>query len=216
MSDKFEDTSFRLNRVVMGFSSFTNPGKNGTAAHKDKYDRYSITAIIEPGSDNYKKIAAAIVKAAKSKFSEKADARIKGFKAEGKQKFCFLAGDRRTGEDGEVYPGFAGKFALAAANKGRPTLLDRSRTDVEDSENIQKLFYAGATVNLVVDVYARADGFPGIFCQLKGIQHVAHGERLGGGGGRVAKKDEFEDLGDPDESESGDDLVGAMDDDIPF
>lgn len=212
MADGTKDTTqgtgvlLKLKNVRLGVAFLLKPSEKGS---------YWLNAIIDPGSELYKQITAALKQAAKNKFGDDADKKLKVYASNGGQQMCFLSGERRLDKSGDPYPGTEGKFVLTASNKTRPTLLNRRGVEVSEGE-IAKLFYGGARYNLSVEIYCAENGkFKGAFCQVRGVQFVEHGERLGGGaGGGIANKSEFEDLGDPDGGTEGDDLTGG--DDIPF
>lgn len=206
---------------------------------KDKYDRHSANFAMDPGGrplhkvleyysdsdkqpkaeaalkkaaadgSNYAKVVLAILQAAQAKWGKKYIAVLKSLVA--KNDVCLRDGDLKPDTTG--YPG---NYILSAVNYSRPTLLTRNRDDVIKEEG--SLLYSGSHPIAVVEIWAQdnqAKGWKRVNCQLQGVQEYKPGEKIGGG--RVAKKDEFDDLGDPDEPQaSDDDLVGGGDDDNPF
>lgn len=206
---------------------------------KDKYDRYSAALLMPPGKfefpavlkvleddakreaglkalktaadggDNYAKVVLAVVAVAKAKWQGKWLATLKSLYA--KDDLCLHNGDNKPD-----LAGYPGNYYVSATNQSRPTLLDRNRNDIE--EKSPALLYSGCYPVAVVEIWAQDNpqkSWKRVNCQLQGLQHYKEGERTGGGG-RVADKNEFDDLGDPDESSNADDLVGGGDDDIPF
>lgn len=205
---KRQDVELKLKNVRL--SACFLPGKQG----------YFIVALTDKGSEQYKQAAAAVMEAAKAAYGEKAAAMVKQFSGAGSQKMCFLPGESRVDNNGDPFPGTEGKFTIAASNKTRPLLLlaDKTEVDAADEATMAKYFYSGGIYNVNLAVYAanfrskEGQQITGLFASLKGVQFVRHQERLGGGA-RIASKDEFDDVSDPDAA-GADDLTGG--DDIPF
>lgn len=205
---------------------------------KDKYDRHSANFAMDPGGrplnkviefyaddekrpkaeaalkkaaaegNNYAAVVLAIIQVAKAKWGNKWLSTLKALVA--KDDICLRNGDNKPDVTG--YPG---NYILSAVNYSRPTLLTRNREDVTKEEG--SLLYSGSHPIALVEIWAQdnpSKGWKRINCQLQGVQEYKPGEKIGGG--RVAKKDEFDDLGDPDEAQTDDDLVGGGDDDTPF
>lgn len=150
--------------------------------------RHSATFLVEPGSENDKKINAAILEAAKEKWTkpgqaEKQIAALKG----NSNKYCYQSGDLKD------YDGFQGMMALSSHRKatdGAPTILDSNKAPL--AQNSGKLF-GGCYVDAVIDIYAQAGEFSGIRSGLRGVQFRRTGDSFGGAG--KATEDDFEDLG---------------------
>lgn len=203
---------------------------------KDKYDRHSANFAMDPGNmgfgkvldfyaddakrgkaeaalqkaagegNNYAKVVLAIIEVAKNKWGNKYVAVLKSLAA--KDDIALRNGDNKPD-----VAGYPGNYILSAVNQSRPTLLTRNKQDVEKEEG--SLLYSGSHPIAIVEIWAQdnpAKGWKRINCQLQGVQEYKPGERIGGG--RIAKKDEFDDLGDPDQAQTDDDLVGAGDDDV--
>ena len=172
---------------------------------KDKYGRYSATLIVAPKDENYNKIVAAIKQVAKAKWGDKAEATLKTLFA--KDDVCLHDGNNKPD-----LAGYPGNYYLSCTNQNRPTLLNRAREDIDESSG---LLYSGCYPVALVEIWAQdnpAKGWKRINCQLQGLQHYKDGERFAGG--RIANKDEFDDLSNLDDE--GDDLVGGSGDDSPF
>src|SRR5690606_25042732 len=158
-----------------------------------------------PNDDNYNKIVAAIKHVAKAKWGDKAEDTLKPMYA--KDDVCLHAGNNKPD-----LVGYHAKYYSTSVTQNRPTVQNRAREDIDESSG---LLYSGCYPVALVEIWAQdnpAKGFKRINCQLKGLQHYKDGERFAGG--RIATKDEFDDLSNlEDES---DDLVGGSGDDSPF
>ena len=161
---------------------------------------YSAAYPIDPDGRNAKLIEEAIEKAGKEKWKEKAPAILANLKKKGDR--CYHEGDL-TNDEGEVYQGFEGMYALNSSRQqkdGRPSLYGRDPKMGQLTEADGAL-YGGCFVNAVVDIWAQ-DNANGkrINCQLQGIQFVKDGEAFGGGG--VASVDDFDELEEIDDDTS--------------
>jgi hypothetical protein len=187
----------KLNDVRL---SFPNLWKAKEFKPGDGKFRYDATFLIEPDSENDKKIRAAIKKAAEDKFN-KPEAAAKFVKSiEGNSnKFSYQDGDLKS------YDGYEGMMYLACHSKVRPLVIDRRPKLPDGSPNILTEAdgkpYAGCYVNATVEIYCITEGNPGVFASFTGVQFVRDGDAFGGG--TAAKADDFDDLGDS----SDDDLV---------
>lgn len=95
----------------------------------------------------------------------------------------------RDGDD-ESYAGFAGNMYVSARTRRRPTVVDRDRTPLTESDD---KIYSGCIVNAVLRVWPQDNNFgKRINCSLEAVQYVAPGERFGAKSVDVTS--EFEDL----------------------
>jgi len=156
--------------------------------------KFKATFLIEKDSPQIKAVEAAIKAAATEKWGAKADAIIKGVRAN-PNKFCFQDGDTKD------YDGYEGMMALSASSKSRPLLLDRDKNQLVEADGRP---YAGCYVNASLEVFAYTNSGNGISAALKGVQFAKNGDAFGGGA--PASPDDFDDLG-VDEEET-DDLAG--------
>jgi len=153
--------------------------------------RYNATFLVTPGSDNDKKIRAAIKAVADEEYGKKADANLAAW-ANNPQKFCYLDGNTKE------YEGYEGMMYLSCHRKqkdGPPTLLDRDKSPLGQASGRP---YAGCYVHALVQIYAQSGQNAGIRAAFSGIQFNEDGDSFGGGA--PASPDSFEDLGVPEES----------------
>jgi hypothetical protein len=136
---------------------------------------YRASFLMEPDSDNKKKLDAAIKEVAVAKWAAKADGLLAGILPNG-QKCCLVDGNTKT------YNGYAGNFALSSTRDqtaGKPKVVDRNKS-VELTAADGKL-YGGCYVNAVVDIWAQDNQFgKAIRATLVTVQFVKDGESFGG------------------------------------
>lgn len=116
-------------------------------------------------------------------------------------KKCYRDGDMKLDKGGNVVEEYAGNMYIVAKNGKPPRLLTQSRVEVTEPKQIYTLFYSGARLDLVVDVYAldKPGQGKGLFATLLGVQHRADDEVFGGGG--RASADDFGEVEVPAEEE---------------
>jgi len=99
--------------------------------------------------------------------------------------------DRLALHDGDSkadYDGFAGNQFVAARSKMRPTVVDRDRTPLAESDGRP---FAGCYVDAIIELWAQDNNYGRrINASLSGVQFRRDGDRFGGGG--VARADEFD------------------------
>lgn len=114
-------------------------------------------------------------------------------------KKCYRNGDLRVNKSGDVYEGYEGVFYVTAKNKARPTLVDRDRSPLTESDGRP---YSGCYANVYIDVYALTDPKKkGVHATMKGVQFVRDGDAFGSAA--PASADDFDDLS----GGAGDDLI---------
>jgi hypothetical protein len=151
--------------------------------------RHSATFLVEPDSANHKAIEAAILQAAKEKWTKPGQAEKQIAAMRGNtNKFCYQSGDLKD------YDGFAGMMYLAGHRKetdGAPKLLDNDKSELKNNGRL----FAGCYVNAVVEIYAQDGENSGIRCGLMGIQYARIGDSFGGAS--QAKDDDFDAIETP-------------------
>ena len=112
--------------------------------------------------------------------------------------------DKRCLKDGDEseYEGYADHWSIKAASKKRPTVIDRDKSQLADSDGV---LYAGCYVNAIIDLWVQDNKYgKRVNANLYGVQFVKDGEAFGMG--PVDVTDDFEDLQDLDDLESGEDV----------
>lgn len=169
----------KLNNVRLAFPSlFEAKTVNGEGD-----PRFSAVFLIDAKDPQLDTIRSTLKKAAQEKWGEKWEAVYT--QLEKQLKICLHDGDEKAD-----YEGFPGNFFLNAANKVRPTVIDRDRSALVQSDGRP---YAGCYVNAVVDVWAMDNNFgKRINASLSGVQFLRDGDAFAGGG--VASASDFDDI----------------------
>lgn len=147
------------------------------------------------------KVRDAILEACIDKFGEKAGQKLFDRIIDNPEKCCYRDGDEYTDDEGKVRDGYEGNWYIAANSLKKPLLIDRARDEVGEEEG---LIISGNYANVKIDIYAyehKKSKSRGVTAQLMGIQFVAEGEPLGGGG-RRANADDFDELDEDDEDDA--------------
>lgn len=150
--------------------------------------RHSACFILTPGDANCAAIKKALTEAATEKWKDKAKTVITKLIEE--NRVCYMTKEK-TNASGETYQGFEGSHSISASNKARPTVINRDRSPLVESDGKP---YAGCYVNAVIEVWAQDNQWGRrLNASLKGIQFVRDGDAFGGG--TVVQADAFDDLG---------------------
>lgn len=151
--------------------------------------RHSASFLIEPGSANAKAIGAAILAAAKEKWTKpgQAEKMIESFRGNS-NKFCYQNGDLKD------YDGYQGMMYIGSNRKqsdGQPLIIDRNKAPLTAASGKP---YGGCYVNATIDIYAQDGENSGIRSGLLAIQFNRDGDSFGGAS--KGEADDFEDLGE--------------------
>ena len=151
------------------------------AAKPGDKPKYGAAFIFGKDHPALKELSAAVVKAAKARWADKADDMLKQLKAA--DRLPVHSGDAKASS-----AGYAGNYYLNAGNLIRPLVLDSNKTPLAAADGKP---YSGCFVNVMLEVWAQ-DNQHGkrINASLLGVQFVRDGERLAGGS--VATADDFE------------------------
>ncbi len=142
--------------------------------------KYLGRLILEPTHPDVAKIRAAMATVAQEKFGPNYQAVIGAL---GADFVCLRDGNRNLDDAGNIRPGYAGNLFVAASNKDKPTVVDRTVDPATGKAKVLQANegrpYHGCKVNALIDIYAMTEP-KGVFCTLRGLQFFADGERLGG------------------------------------
>ena len=155
-------------------------------AIQDGEPSFSASFILTPDNPGIKVLNDAFIKVAKEQWGDKADAILKGLKAQ----------DRLALHDGATksqYQGYEGNFFVSTRSKTRPSVFDRNRAPLQEQDGKP---YSGCYVNASIELWAQDNKQFGkrINAQLRGVQFLRDGDAFAAGS--PASEDEFADLGD--------------------
>lgn len=211
MSEK-EQNDPRTVQLKMVRLSFTDGLKDKKAAVRDGKEKHSVNLIVVQADDgtplgkkaaaeferNEAKIFAAMGAACDQQWG-KADAYV-AISQDDAKRCAFRKGERFKNEEGEIYKGYEGNWAISASGpRGgqlRPKMFDRHKRQVEEKD-ILDVCYGGAYSDAIVSFYGTNEGGRGVFCSVEAIRSRQEGERIGGGGW-TGSVDEFDDIDDGD------------------
>lgn len=102
--------------------------------------------------------------------------------------------DRLALHDGDTKPsldGYDGNLFINARNKAKPTVVDRGRKELTESDGKP---YAGCYVNVILEFWAQDNQYgKRVNASLGGVQFYADGDAFSGG--RPADAGDFDDIG---------------------
>ncbi len=133
--------------------------------------------LITPGSENDKKVRAAINTAAKGQWKEKA-VQVLGEIKLNSNKFCYTDGNLKSS-----YDGYPGNWVLAAkryVKDGPVKVIDQLKQDLPADSGKP---YSGCYVDAKVELWAQQNKWgAGMRCTLIVVQFRADGDAFGGSG----------------------------------
>lgn len=160
--------------VVIGFEPdvFVAKARQGDNA------AFSAKFAVELGSENEKKIEAAMLAAATMKWKDAAPGILAKLKSERRVAY---QPEAPLDKDGKPYSAFMGKGAISTRNapSKKPALFDTDGNDILMDEG---QFYAGARVHASIEFWAQDSAEYGrrINCNIRAVKQYKDGERLGG------------------------------------
>jgi len=165
--------------------------------------QFQATFLLDPSDSEHAASIKVIKRSAKKVLVEAFGEIPKGFKR------CFGLADKHPKKS--QYDGYKGMFYLATGNSTKPTLVDRKRRDLEESDGV---LYAGCYVNTNVTLWTfdHPKGGKGLAANLRIIQFVQDGEAFGNAPAKADEELEDVEIGDDasdddwDEDEDEDDL----------
>lgn len=166
-----------LENVRMPFESIYEPSVPRGAKPNTK-PAYSARYVIEPGSDNERRIKDAIAKEAEEKWPGKGAQVLRKINED--KKSMFLEGEY-CNADGEVYGGFEGTYSLGTrSEKLKPSVKNRFNEDVLPGQ--PQAPYAGSHVHVAVNIWAMDHETWGrrIGAVTQSVMFVSDGEPMGG------------------------------------
>lgn len=175
----------KLNNVRLSFPSlFEKAQFNGVET------KFEATFLLnkQDDADQIEKIEQAIDKIAKDHFKGKPPKGIK---------LCLADGDEKD------YDGYENHMSFKAASNKRPTLIDRDKTPLAESDGV---LYAGCYVNAIVDFWVQDNQYgKRINSNLLGVQFYRDGDEFGSGDSTDVAND-FDSFDDFDENDDSDDI----------
>lgn len=106
-------------------------------------------------------------------------------------KKCYRDGDKKFDKGGNPIEEYVGHMYVVAKNAKPPKLFNQSRVEIslDDKKTIYTLFYSGAHLDLVLNVFTSEREGKGVFAELLGAQFRKDGDVFAGGGGRATSDD---------------------------
>ena len=146
-------------------------------------EKFGATFLIEKDDKQAKVLKDAIKAVAEEKFGKNLPKSLK---------YCLVDGDEKD------YDGYANMWAIKASTKKRPTVIDRQKSPVVESDGT---VYAGCYVNASIDIWAMDNSYgKRILASLNGVQFFKDGDSFSSGGNVLDDFDSFDD-GEDDDSD---------------
>jgi hypothetical protein len=172
-------TELMLHNVRLSFPTIWTPREYEIG---DGKPRWSATFLIEPGSDNDKRIRAAIKAEAAEAWKDKANGKLAEYTGNS-QKMCYLDGS----PGGQPkYDGYEDRWALTThrqqntvnGTQEAPLIIHRNKAPLTERDGV---VYGGCYVNAKVSIYAQTGQNPGVRGSFSAIQFWAAGDAFSAG-----------------------------------
>ena len=188
----------KLQQVRLSFPQIWKP----KSFEEGRDAQFQATFLLDPSDSEHAKSIKEIKRAAKKVLVEAFGEVPAGFKR------CFGLADKHPKK--KEYDGYKGMFYISCGNTNRPTLVDRKRRDLEESDGV---LYAGCFVNSNITLWTfdHPKGGQGLAANLRIIQFYNDGEAFGNA---PAKADEELDDVDIEDSGADDDWDDTQEDDL--
>ena len=189
----------KLTNVRLSFPQIWRPKKFS----ENREPTFQASFLLDPSNSDHAASIKEIKVAAKKILIEAFGEVPSGFKR------CFGLADKHPKK--KEYDGYKGMFFLATGNSTRPTLVDRKRQDLEESDGV---LYAGCFVNTNVTLWTfdHPEGGRGIAANLRIIQFYSDGEAFGNASAKADEELEDVEGGDDTADDDWDDADEADDD----
>lgn len=220
--------------------SFTDSLETASPTVEGGVPKHTTNVLVVTGSpnekDNKAKIMSAMRAACMLEFGDDKADFFKVISEDNPMRVSYRKGERfKNSETQEVYSGYAGNMVIAGAGPGgskkpkRPKLFDRRKRVLREQatpeqiaagktfevKDISDIFYSGAICDVKVSFYCvsgKDKGGNGLFATLEAIRSHEEGERMAGGRAVQTNEDEFDDLEDDDDLDTGSTSVAAASD----
>lgn len=149
--------------------------------------KYSADFILDPSSDDWKKVMQSVMQAAQEKWGDNAQAVLQMCQSDRKLR-CFGNGAEKLDKKSfKPYDGYEGKVYLSANNANMPQMIEASGKAVDPANTmayqaLARKMYGGCYVNTAVKIWTQENAFGrGIRCELVALQFAKDGEPFGDG-----------------------------------
>jgi len=169
----------------------------------DQEPKFQATFLLDPSDKAHASMIKQIKKEAKRIVMEQFGEVPKGIKK------CYGLADKHDKK--KEYDGYAGMFYIQTSSTTQPTLADRNRNEVVESDGV---LYAGCYVNTVITLWCQDHpvGGKGVNANLRIVQFVKNGEAFGNTPAKADEELEVIDLDDDDEDDDSWDKDADEDD----
>ena len=149
--------------------------------------KYSADLIIDPASDDWKKVMAQVMKVAQEKWNDQAQQILQFVQSDRKLRCYGMGQEKVNSKTLQVYEGYMGMAYLTTSNANMPQMIETSGKAVDPTNTmayqaLARKLYGGARVNAAVKIWPQQNQFGrGIRCELVALQFAKDDEPFGDG-----------------------------------
>lgn len=149
--------------------------------------KYAVDIIIDPQSEDWKKVMTAVQAVAVAKWGQDAAQVLQMINSD-KRLRCYGGGNEKVSQKTlKPYAGYEGMAYISANNAEKPNLIDGEGKPIDANnalayQNEARKIYGGCYVNICLKLWPQQNQHGrGIRCELVAIQFARDGERFGEG-----------------------------------
>ncbi len=138
--------------------------------------KYSADLIIDPASDDWKKVMTQVMKVAQEKWNDQAQQILQFVQSDRKLRCYGMGQEKVNSKTLQVYEGYMGMAYLTTSNANMPQMIETSGKAVDPTNTmayqaLARKLYGGARVNAAVKIWPQQNQFGrGIRCELVALQ----------------------------------------------
>ena len=154
--------------------------------------KYSADLIIDPASDDWKKVMAQVMKVAQEKWNDQAQQILQFVQSDRKLRCYGMGQEKVNSKTLQVYEGYMGMAYLTTSNANMPQMIESNGKSVDPTNTMAyqaqaRRMYGGARVNAAVKIWPQQNQFGrGIRCELVALQFAKDDEPFGDGAADVS------------------------------
>lgn len=138
--------------------------------------KYSADLIIDPASEDWKKVMIQVTKVAQEKWNDQAQQVLQFVQNDRKLRCYGMGQEKVNSKTMQVYDGYAGMAYLTTSNANMPQMIEANGKAIDPSNTMAyqaqaRRMYGGARVNAAVKIWPQQNQFGrGIRCELVALQ----------------------------------------------
>lgn len=154
--------------------------------------KYSADLILDPNSDDWKKVMGQVMKVAQEKWNDQANQVLQFVQSDRKLRCYGMGAEKVNSKTMQIYEGYVNMAYLTTSNANMPQMIEGNGKAIDPSNTmayqaLARKLYGGARVNAAVKIWPQQNQFGrGIRCELVALQFAKDDEPFGDGAADVS------------------------------